>query len=322
MNAIQQQPAALQRRATAEIGRLAAFTAGSVGIAALHLDSGLQLSWRADERFPMASTVKMPLAIAVLDAVASGELSWTQLYEIGEAEMTPLGSIGDEFPHPGVALSLANLLETTITRSDNTATDVLFRLVGGPARVRAHMAAIGLGALEVGRTMREALCVMHEIALPPSDLSMRRALADLPQEKLAARSRTSQSESDYRHDVRDHGTPDAMLELLRRLWLREGIAADGAERLIAMMARTRTSPTRIRGRLPHGVQVLNKTGSGTGTANDLGYLVLPDGAGTVALITYVKGSPLPVEERDRAIADIARLVCDYFILVAPRAGEI
>lgn len=321
MNAIPQQLPALQRRATAEIGRLAGFTAGAVGVAALHLESGLRLSWRSDERFPMASTVKMPLALAVLDAVEHGALSWTELYEIGEAEMTPLGSIGDEFPHPGVALSLSNLLETTIIRSDNTATDVLFRLVGGPARVRTYLEGIGLGALEVGRTMREALCVMHEIELPSADISMRRALTDLPPEKLAARSRTSQGEADYRHGERDHGTPDAMLELLRRLWLREGLETSGAERLIAMMSRTRTSPTRIRGRLPQGVQVLNKTGSGTGTANDLGYLVLPEGSGTVALVAYVKGSPLQVEERDRAIADIARLVCDYFLLVAPRAGE-
>lgn len=322
MSIVEQRSVALQRRATAEIGRLAAFTAGTVGAAALHLESGLRLSWRSEERFPMASTVKMPLALAVLDAVERGALSWTELYEIGEAEMTPLGSIGEEFPHPGVALSLANLLETTIIRSDNTATDVLFRLVGGPTRVRAYLDGIGLGALEVGRTMREALCVMHEIDLPSAEMSMRSALADLPHDKLAARSRTSTSEADYRHDERDHGTPDAMLELLRRLWLREGIAADGAQRLIAMMSRTRTSPTRIRARLPHGVQVLNKTGSGTGTANDLGYLVLPDDAGTVALVIYIKGSPMQVEERDRAIADISRLICDYFLLVAPRAGEV
>jgi beta-lactamase class A len=321
MNAVQPQLHSLERRATAEIGRLAAFTQGAVGVAALHLESGMRLSWRSGERFPMASTVKMPLALAVLDAAERGLLSWDELYEVHDAEMTPMGSIGDEFPHPGVALSLANLLETTIIRSDNTATDVLFRLVGGPAKVRAYIEGIGLGALEVGRTMREALCVMHEVPLPPADVSMRRALTDLPPEKLAARSRTSQSEADYRHEERDHGTPDAMLELLRRLWLAEGVDRPGRDRLVGMMSRTRTSPSRIRARLPRDVQVLNKTGSGTGTANDLGYLLLPEGGGTVALITYVKGSPLLVEERDRAIADIARLVCDYFILVAPRAEE-
>jgi beta-lactamase class A len=162
---------------------------------------------------------------------------------------------------------------------------------------------------------------MHEIDLPPADVSMRRALTDLPQEKLAARSRTSTSEADYRHDKRDHGTPEAMLELLRRLWAGEGVDAEGRDKLIAMMSRTRTSPSRMRARLPQGVAVYNKTGSGTGTANDLGFMTLPDGAGTVAAVIYVKGSPLQVEERDRAIADIARLVCDYFLLCAPRADE-
>jgi beta-lactamase class A len=321
MNAVQPQLHLLEARATAELGRLAAFTEGAVGVAALHVESGMRLFLRASERFPMASTIKMPLALTVLDAVARGNLAWTDLHEIRDEEMTPLGSIGDEFPHSGVALSLANLLETTIIRSDNTATDVLFRLVGGTAAVHAYMKSIGLGALEVGRTMREALCIMHEIDLPPADESMRKVLAGLSPEKLAARTRVSQSEADYRHGQRDHGTPEAMLELLRRLWLGEGVDPAGRELLIGMMSRTRTSPSRIRARLPRGVAVFNKTGSGTGTANDLGYLVLPDGAGTVALVTYVKGSPLLVEERDRAIADIARLVCDYFLLCAPRSRE-
>jgi beta-lactamase class A len=300
-----------------EIRRIAGFSGGSVGVAALHLQSGARLGLDAESRYPMASTVKMALALAVMRLVEQGALSLAELVDIEPREVTPMGAIGDPFPHDGVALSLRNLLEITITRSDNTATDVLFRLVGGPAGVMAFLQQVGLDGIEVQRTMRAALCVMHEIAPPPAELSMRAALRDLPEVQLNARSRAGGDREDFRHEQRDHATPMAMLELLRQLWAAEVIGREARDLLLDMMTRTITGDTRLRARLPQGVAVANKTGSGTGTANDLGYLTLPDGRGTLALVVYVKGSPLPVTARDAALADITRAIYDYFIFTLP-----
>jgi beta-lactamase class A len=306
----------LRANAEAELRRIAAFCQGEVGIAARHLGTGAELALQADIPFPMASTIKMTLVLTVLDLARQGRLALTDIVAIRPEEMTPLGPLGGEFPHDGIALSILNLLEATITRSDNTATDVLFRVAGGTAAVQAHMHAIGLREINVRRTMREALCVMHEIPLPPPGISMRDALRDLPPDQHNARSRASDPSSDYGHINRDHATPAAMLALLARLWAGEGIEPAARDTILAMMARTSTGATRIRARLPAGIAVAHKTGSGTGTANDLGFLTLPDGRGTVALVAYVKASHLPVEARDAVLADASRLVLDYFLLIS------
>jgi beta-lactamase class A len=76
----------------------------------------------------------------------------------------------------------------------------------------------------------------------------------------------------------------------------------------------------VRAGLPPGVTFASKSGSGAGTAVEAGYLTLPQQRGTVALAIFVKSSPLTMGEREAAIAEIGRVVYDYFVLTsaAPR----
>jgi beta-lactamase class A len=306
----------IRGNAVAEIRRIAAFCGGSVGVAARHLESGAVLESDGAGRYPMASTIKMNLALTILDLAERGVLSLDDMIAVRPEEMTPLGPLGGAFLHSGVALSVRNLLEITITHSDNTATDVLFRLAGGPPGVMAFLHRVGLVDIEVARTMREALCVMHEIDLPPPHISMRDALQSLSPTQIQARSRPSAEGADYGHARRDHATPLAMLALLTRLWHAEIASPAGRDLLLGMMSRTTTGATRLRARLPAGVAVANKTGSGTGTANDLGYVTLPQGRGTMAMVIYIKGSPQDGAARDTVLADIARIVFDSFLLTS------
>jgi beta-lactamase class A len=46
-------------------------------------------------------------------------------------------------------------------------------------------------------------------------------------------------------------------------------------------------------------------------ANDAGYVTLPDGR-RFALAVFTNSSKTPVADRDRAIAEIARMLFDYF----------
>jgi beta-lactamase class A len=107
-----------------------------------------------------------------------------------------------------------------------------------------------------------------------------------------------------------------MLALLAKLHRAEGIAPGNRDILLEIMSRTTTGMRRIRGRLPPGVAVADKTGSACGTTNDAGLVALPHGAGTLALVVYIKESPLPVPDREDIIADIARLAYDYAMLTA------
>jgi beta-lactamase class A len=301
--------------AEAEIARIAGFAQGDVGFAARHLSSGAALAHRGGEGFPMASTIKVPLALTILEMVDQGRLRLEQMVAVEAVEMNPSAPIGEEFFHPGVSLSLANLLEPMITRSDNTATDVLFRLAGGPAAVAAWLARLGIAGITPSRSVRDLLIVLYGID-PGPEVALRDALRALPPAELAAAKLRAQGRNPaYSNDPRDQATPEGMVELLARLFHAEGISEAARATLLPIMGRTSTGLHRIEGRLPPGVAVANKTGSASGTTNDVGIVALPGDRGAVAMAVYVKDSALPPAEREVVIANVARTAYDYFVFM-------
>jgi beta-lactamase class A len=310
--------AGIRENAEAEIGRIASRARGGVGVVARHMGKGTGLALNADQFFPMASTVKVPLALSVLAMADRGALSLSDMVEVRAAEMNPSGPLGEEFLRPGIALSVENLIEPMITRSDNTATDVLFRVAGGPQAVARDLQALGITEINPSRSIRDLLVALYGLAPPGPDQSVRDMMRAAPPAELAAmRARAQAPSAEYVADPRDQATPRAMLELLRRLWQADGVSAAARAHLLGVMGRTSTGVRRIAGRLPQGAVVADKTGSAAGTTNDMGFITLPDGLGTVALAVFVKASPLPAAEREDVIADIARTVYDAFVLTSP-----
>jgi beta-lactamase class A len=300
--------------AEAEIARIAGYAQGDVGLAARHLGTGAALEHRAQEGFPMASTIKVPLALTILEMVDQGRLRLDQMVAVEPVEMNPSAPIGEEFFYPGLSLSLLNLLEPMITRSDNTATDVLFRLAGGPAAVAAWLAERGIEGITPSRSVRDLLIVLYGIDPGPS-VALRDALRTLPPADLAAAKARAQGRNPaYSSDPRDQATPGGMVDLLARLFHADGISQAARATLLPIMGRTSTGLQRIEGRLPPGVAVANKTGSASGTTNDVGILTLPGRRGAVAMAVYVKDSALPPAGREAVIADVARTAYDYFVL--------
>ena len=64
-----------------EMARLAQVAGGVVGATAIHLETGRKASINGAERFPMASTFKVPIAVELLRRVDSGELRLDQMIE-------------------------------------------------------------------------------------------------------------------------------------------------------------------------------------------------------------------------------------------------
>jgi len=78
-----------------------------------------------------------------------------------------------------------------------------------------------------------------------------------------------------------------------------------------VMSRTSTGQNRIKGLLPKGTPVAHKTGTIGGVANDAGFVTLPDG-GRMVLAVFTKSSSTPPTDRERAIAETARVLYDHF----------
>ncbi len=117
--------------------------AGRIGVAAKEIGSGVSVTVNGDEAFVMASTYKVAIATTLLDLVDKGQIKLSDLIDISQ-EMMVAGdnAIALNFVHPGIKLSVANLIEPMITESDNTAKDACLKLAGGPEAVTKMMRSI------------------------------------------------------------------------------------------------------------------------------------------------------------------------------------
>jgi len=300
----------------AEIGRIGTTAKGTVGVAAIHLETGRRVVFHADDFFPMASTVKVAVAAKILDMADRGQIELTSPVPVERSELAPEGPLGDIHWQPGLSFPVSDLLEPMITKSDNTSTDVLFRVAGGPASVHAYLQALGLQEIRPARYIRELL---RDVLSIPAPASPSTSLADQfrrmpPRQAAERRAKAYRANPAYDADPRDQATPAAMLGLLRKIWLEEGVSSSARSTLLPLMERCTTGPKRIRGRLPAGTAVADKTGTLAGSVNDVGYITLPEGKGHIAMVVFVKGSEAPPGTRETVIADIARLLYDYFLI--------
>ena len=124
---------------------LVAGVRGRVGIAAVDLDGGGTVMINADQPFPMASTAKIAIAATYLSEVESGKRTLDEQFPMLVPVRQPVGEWGPVAKvREGSVLSAQSLMELSITRSDNEATDGLLRAVGGPRAVNAWLAEHGI----------------------------------------------------------------------------------------------------------------------------------------------------------------------------------
>ncbi len=296
------------------IARMAPDSGGTVGVTAIHIETGRRISFNGGERFPMASTYKFPIALRLLRMVDRGELRLDRTLTLGPSDFR-LGAteIADLARDSAVTMTVGRLLELMVAQSDNTATDALMKLAGGPATVTARLRELGVTGVDVSRYEVQLYFAGTGIRDVPPESEWTIARLEAPPEKIPVEEQRAANDR-YATDPRDTTTPDAMADLLARAFRGETLSREGTDRLLEILESTTTGPGCLKGRLPQGTVVAHKTGQQGGSRNDVGVITLPDGAGHVAIAVYVKGSPKEVPDRERVIADIARTVYDYFLL--------
>ena len=286
--------------------RIAARSDGLVGVAALDFGSGRRAGLNASEHFPLASVCKVPIAANILAMVQEGRLRLSDEIDVPVYDVVPYVSpIAERWPKQR-RFALDEMLELMIAQSDNTAVQTFFRLGGGEPGMSARFRQWGIAGIRLDRSEREiGLTAAGVRTIPPVE----RWTPDLErqlQPKVPARERLAAMRR-FLKDQRDTATPDATLDLLKKLFRGELLSPDLTARLIAMMEKTTTGPARIKGLLPAGTVVAHKTGT-TGSAgslnggtNDVGIV-----SGRVAIAVYVKGSTRPLQARERIIAEMTR----------------
>lgn len=116
-----------------QISHIAQACKGEVGVAAIDLRTGTRVEFNATEPVLLASTFKVPLAAYAMHLAEQGKLSLSEPVRVERENMIEPGVLYDHFRHAGTMISILNAIELSVSISDNSATDVVFRSVGGPA---------------------------------------------------------------------------------------------------------------------------------------------------------------------------------------------
>lgn len=115
---------------------------GVAGFYVQDLEGDFGYGMRPDELFFSASTIKLPVMVAVFRKIDAGELSYDGVHEVKEEDWAS-GSGTLRWQPPGTPYTIKRYLRMMMTKSDNVATNALIRLVGGPEYVNEVARSLG-----------------------------------------------------------------------------------------------------------------------------------------------------------------------------------
>ncbi|WP_040309159.1 class A beta-lactamase [Asticcacaulis biprosthecium] len=249
---------------------------GRIGVSAIDAGSGARLSVSAQDRFGMMSVFKWILAAAVLARVDKGELKLDQVVRYSAKDLIAYSPVTEKEVKDG-RMAVGELCAATVSKSDNTAANLLLPLVGGPEGLTKWIRSLGDAVTRCDRKEPELNVVAEG-------------------------------------DPRDTTTPEAMTQLLQIVFSGAALEADSIKQLRDWMEATSTGDKRIRAGVPSGWTVGNKTGTANGAVNDVA-VIWPKSEkteGPIFLSIFTTGGALEADAKEQVVADIARLVCEVF----------
>jgi beta-lactamase class A len=113
------------------------------GIYVKSLETGEEVALDADRQMETMSTIKIPLMVEAFEQIKAGKFELADKYTFAQADSQP-GTGTIQRLDPGAVMTVKDLITMMIIVSDNTATEVLYRMVGGPEAVNRRMDALGL----------------------------------------------------------------------------------------------------------------------------------------------------------------------------------
>ncbi len=240
-----------------------------LGASLLDTGSGETAGHRATERFAMCSTFKILLAAAILQRSDAGTEHLDRTLPIPPKPILPYSPFTE--PNAGAAMTISDLCHAILTRSDNTAANLLLATIGGPAGVTAFARSIDDQVTRLDRT----------------ETSLNDALPG---------------------DPRDTTSPEAMLGNLKTLLLGNVLSRASRDRLIQWMIGCQPGDNRLRTNLPPDWRAGDKGGAnGETTTNDIAIL-WPTGQAPILITAYLTECPGPETKRNAILAQVSRLI--------------
>ena len=258
------------------------------GIYVKSLETGEEIALDADRQMETMSTIKIPLMVEVLEQIKAGTFNLTDKYTFVRADSQP-GTGTIQRMDPGAVMTIKDLITMMIIVSDNTATEVLYRMVGGPDAVNTRMEALGLKSTRA-------------MSVPSKWFP---ALTGAPSRDAFAR------EGKHPFGLTTPREMGRLLEMMERGTLVDKAASD----LMLQIMRGQLYRTRIP-RYVTGYRIPHKTGDFLPyVADDVGML---EAQGRTIVITVFTNNHFGSGEMlENAIGLVAKEVADYFTYRQP-----
>ena len=314
--------------------RIDADSRARLGVYVRDLDTGVSVSYQADQRWYIASMVKVPVAIAVLRGVEHGQFTLDTNVTLRASDYVDGAGLTNNHP-VGAPLSIRFLLEQMIIHSDNTASDMLIDLVG-IAEVNAVVEQLApegafrrITSLSDVRRMIYGQLVPHTDRLRGQDLlllnrqrvdaerlQMLSTLVDTPVARFRLSSLDAAYNAYYASGV-NSARLDAYGDLLAQLVEGRALQPATTDYLLKLMERVATGARRIKAGLPPGVRFAHKTGTQRRRVCDAGLLRFT-AAGQprrVVVVACTRDEPA-LALSESALAQVGAALCQSGLLTA------
>jgi len=308
------QEAAAHRALEAQVRGIAEAFNGDIGIAVEDVETGWSTAFDGNTYFPQQSVSKFWVALTALDKADRGELSLDRAVTLRREDLTLFHQpIAAQIGANGYTATVGDLMFRALTQSDNTCNDAVLRQAGGPDAVRAFLRDKGIDGIRFGpgeRLLQSAIAGIQwqqsysvgggfYAARDAAPAGVRRAAFE-----------------HYIADPMDGATPLGIVGALARLKRGELLSRGSTQRLLSIMASTKTGPQRLKGGLEPGWQLSHKTGTGQVLGgvqagyNDIGIVTAPDGH-SYAMAVMIRRTAAPLGERMAAMQNVVRAVISY-----------
>ena len=269
----------------------------------------------ARDPFPMQSVMKLPLAVAVLDAVDQGTLRLDDPILVRKQDLSVyVQPIAKLVGPDGFKTTTDDLMRRAIVDSDNAAADILIAKLGSPAAVQATLRKKGLEQIRISRDEKHLQSEINGLEWKPEYVDpavFDRAVAAVPP---ARRDAAFQA---YLRDTRDTATPVDLTLLVEFLDKGRLLSPASCQHLLDILRQTTTMPDRLKAGVSDGWTIGHKTGTSgdwggmTAATNDVGILTGPNQE-KIYISIFIAESRASAADRAALMANIARMAIENY----------
>jgi beta-lactamase class A len=255
-----------------KLAHLETETSVRLGVYALNTANNQSIHFQAEKHFPLKSTVKLMVVAATLHQSMTNSHLLQQKIHYKKEDLVSWSPITEK--NLDKEMTISELCAATMIYSDNTASNLLIKQLGGLNTVTSFARSIGDNTFRLDH-------FEPEMNSNPNNLE-------------------------------DTETPKAMVGDLQKLILGNVLGSTERRQLIAWMKDNTTGDDKIRAGVPTGWIVADKTGHGSyGISNDIGIIWPPNSAPIIIAIYTVQNKKDAIGRSD-VIAKTTRIVIQEF----------